>query len=213
MQILVLGDGIAYGAWDNKGGWVQRLRKFLNENTLDKDTDFSCLVYNLGISGDTTEALLDRFEFEIEERFEGKEDAILIFEIGLNDSALVKKRKKTKNQVSRKNFEINIKKIIELCDKYRAKVIFLGLTPVDETKTRPIPWDTDKTYTNESVQEYNDMIKTICKESKVYFVDIFDRMMATDYKKLLEDGLHPNSEGHRVIYQAVGDLLIDLDVI
>jgi len=27
VNILVFGDSITYGAWDEEGGWVQRLRK------------------------------------------------------------------------------------------------------------------------------------------------------------------------------------------
>ena len=70
-QILIFGDSIIYGAWDREGGWAARLRKFLDEKTLTEE-DFYCLVYNLGISGDTTEDLLERFEFETEQRIKEK---------------------------------------------------------------------------------------------------------------------------------------------
>ena len=33
-RILIFGDSITYGAWDKEGGWVQRLRKFLDERNL-----------------------------------------------------------------------------------------------------------------------------------------------------------------------------------
>ena len=50
VQILIFGDSIAWGAWDKEGGWVQRLRKLIDEKNLS-DPEFYCLVYNLGVSG------------------------------------------------------------------------------------------------------------------------------------------------------------------
>lgn len=31
-KILVFGDSIAYGKWDSDGGWVARLRKYVDVN-------------------------------------------------------------------------------------------------------------------------------------------------------------------------------------
>jgi len=70
-----LGDSITFGFYDKEGGWIQRLRKFLDDKLLNEleGLDKKILrklknpyffVYNLGISGNTTENLLERFEFE-----------------------------------------------------------------------------------------------------------------------------------------------------
>lgn len=76
---LIFGDSITQGFNDLTGGWVQRLRESL---TLD---DF---VINLGVSGDTSDGLLARFEVELKPRLstEGESNIILIA-IGSNDSA------------------------------------------------------------------------------------------------------------------------------
>ena len=84
VQVLVFGDSIAYGARDGEGGWVQRLRKFLDERNL-----MGCLIYNLGVSGDTVQGLLERFEFETEQRMRKGEEAVFIFEVGINDSQFI----------------------------------------------------------------------------------------------------------------------------
>ena len=63
-RILVFGDSITYGAWDKRGGWVQRLREFLDEKNLIDLNKIPVLIYNLGVSGDTTNDALERFEFE-----------------------------------------------------------------------------------------------------------------------------------------------------
>jgi len=37
--------------------------------------------------------------------------------------------------------------------------------------------------------------------------------MKIDYKKFLEDGVHPNSEGHQLIYSMVKDFLVKNSVL
>ena len=209
-QILVFGDSITYGAWDKEGGWVQRLRKFLDEKNLT-DPDFYCLVYNLGVSGNNSKDLLERFEFETKQRLEENEETIIIFAVGINDSQFV--HSENKNRISLENFKKNLQELINLAKNFSSKIVFLGLTPVDETKTTPIPWNTDKSYKNEYILKYNEIIKTVCEENKIYFVELFEKLKEINYQKLLDDGLHPNSEGHKKIFEIIKDFLIKNKII
>lgn len=204
-NVLVFGDSIVYGAWDREGGWVQRLRKFFDENREDY------LIYNLGISGNTTDDLLKRFEFETEQRLKEEKETIFIFAIGMNDSQFVNSEKKLR--VSPEKFKENIRKLIALAQKFSSKIIFVGLTPVDERKTTPISWNTDKSYKNEYIQKYNKMIKTVCEENKIYFIEIFGKLKEMNYQELLHDGLHPNSKGHQRIYKFVKEFLVKSGVV
>jgi len=204
MRILIFGDSITYGAWDKEGGWVQRLRKFLDEKTLT-EPDFYCLVYNLGVSGDTTDDLLGRFEFETEQRIKEKEEMVFIFAIGINDSQFV--HSKNSLRVRPEKFKNNIQALINTAKQFSLKIIFVGLTPVDESRTTPIPWNTDKSYKNEYIRQYNDIIKTVCKANSFLFIEIFEPLNKLDYKNLLEDGLHPNSSGHQKIFEIVKEFL------
>ena len=135
-QILVFGASIIYGAWDKEGGWVQRLRKFIDEKNLS-DPNFYCLTYNLGISGNTTKDLLNRFKFETKQRLKNKE-TILIFSIGVNDSII---NKQGNLNYPPKKFEKNILKLIKQAKKLSSKIIFVGFNPINEAFTNPIPWD------------------------------------------------------------------------
>ena len=101
-QILIFGNSIIYGAWDKEGGWVSRLRKFLDEKNLSSGPNFYCLVYNLGISGNTTDDLLERFEFEIKQRLKEDEETIILFAIGINDSQFLQ---------SENNFRTSMRKL------------------------------------------------------------------------------------------------------
>lgn len=212
-KILVFGDSITYGVWDKEGGWTQRLRKYLDEKTLSSLFTVYHSVYNLGVSGNTTEDILERFEFETQQRIKEleKEELIIIFSIGINDSAFFSSQNNF--WVLPEKFEINIKKLANFARKYSKKIIFVGLIPVDELKTNPIPWAIDISCKNNYIKRYNDIIQNNCKGNDVYFVEVFEKLVGTDYKNLLEDGLHPNSAGHQKIFEIVKDFLIKNKII
>ncbi len=213
-QILVFGDSIAWGAWDREGGWVQMLRKFFDEKTLStpefQNIDYF-MVYNLGVSGDTTRWLLRRFESEVKQRAKEKERNIIVFAIGKNDSCFLKS--KNSFLTPPKVFKKNIEKLIKSAKKYSSRIIFVGTSAVDEPKTAPIYWNKNMYCKNEYLKRYNEIVKSVCAKNKIRFIDIYEKFMESDYKKLLADGLHPNSEGHKLIFEIVRDFLVKEKII
>ncbi len=206
MIILVFGDSFAYGAWDKGGGWVQRLRKYL-----EKRMEY-VLCYNLGVSGDTTRDLLIRFKQEASKRIEKSEKTIIFFSIGMNDSAFLKS--KNRNKVSISEFKFNIRKLIDEAMKFSSEIIFLGLTPVNERKTTPVSWNADLFYKNFFIRKYELSIKRVCKARKVNFIGLFNRFYRMNYTRLLsKDGLHLNSRGHKIIFQIVKKHLEQINVL
>jgi lysophospholipase L1-like esterase len=203
-QILVFGDSITYGARDKAGGWVQRLRTFIEEKYPEEH-----LIYNLGVSADTSDSLIERLEDETKRR-EGSE-IIFIFQIGANDSAFLSTKKDF--WASKEKFRNNIKDIIKKSKKISQKIFFVENIPVDENKTHPVPWDKRVTYKNENIKKYNEIIKEVCNKEVVSFIGVFDKFFKSDYKKLLQDGVHPNSEGHEKIFEIVKEFLIKNKVI
>lgn len=199
-KLLIFGDSIVYGAWDtDKGGWVQRIKSFLDEETLS-ESENEYTIYNLGVSGNTTEDLLERFEFETKQRLKDDgEELIFIFAIGVNDSQFI--HSKNNLRFSPEEYKDNLDKLLNLAQKFSSRIIFIGLTPVDETKT--IHWDTDKSYKNEYIQKFNEILRSFCKENNICFIEIFEKLIKENYQDLLEDGLHPNSEGHKKIFEAI----------
>ena len=204
-KILVFGDSITWGASDSeRGGWVERLKIYIGNNCDDG-------VYNLGVSGEKTPDLLERFESETKARIKEDEETIVIFAIGINDSYFVHSKNDFMTPIER--FKENIEKLINFARKLSPKIIFVGLTPVDESKTTPIPWNTDKSYKNESIKKYDEVINSVCKNKNIPFVEIFDDLIKSDHRNLLEDGLHPNSQGHKKIFEIVKDYLIQNKII
>ena len=203
-QILVFGASITQGLWDKEGGWANRLRKYLDSLYLSGKLKEDWDVFNLGIVGNTTKDLLRRIEFETKQRILSG-NALTIISIGLNDSQWINDKKI--HRVPPQNFKQNIIKIFQIAKKYTKNVVFLGLTPIDESKVDPIPWAPERSYKNKLIKQYNQLVEHICKESNVSFLDIFNKWMKIDYKKLLYDGVHPTAAGHKLIYTAIKNFL------
>jgi len=215
MDVMVFGDSVAYGAWDPEGGWVCKLRKFLDKEVNFKlnSNSFYYFVYNLGVSDDTSADLLSRFKHDAYSRTAKDEGQLVIFEIGKNDSMFVKS--KGDFQVPPKRFERNVKELIRQAQRLTQKIAFVSLLPVDERKTCPYK-DASKEdmrrgiyYKNEHIEKYNSIIEKACRAAGVKFIDMYEKVSRTDYKQLLDvDGLHPNEKGHEAIFRMVKDELL-----
>ncbi len=205
-NILVFGASETYGFWDPEGGWVTRLRKFIDAENIQKhltDSNFN-LIYNLGISDETSGDVLERFEAETKARFWGEAENIVIFAIGDND-ALFNNKTRT-NETPLDKFENNLKKLIEIAKNYYQKIIFIGSFPTDG-RVDPMPWLPDCSYKTEDIKKYNEMVRLVCEVNKVEFIEIYQKYINQDHSRFLADGIHPNSEGHEIIFEAVKDCL------
>ena len=190
-NICIFGDSTAWGALDlEKGGWVNRL-------WLDCAKNQDTFVYNLSIAGGTTKTILARFESETKIR---KAD-ILVFQTGGNDAAYDKDTEK--RLVSPEKFKENIEKIIQKARRLAKRIIFIGFSNCDESKTMPVSW-CNLCYTNKYIKEYNGIIKKVCDTHRIKFADIFSILNNSD----LEDGLHPNASGHQKIFEAVREYIL-----
>jgi lysophospholipase L1-like esterase len=209
-RVIVFGASITYGAWDLEGGWVDRLKRFLHERTIS-NPDSHYLVYNQGVSGDTSDDVLERFEFETKMRLKEGEEIILIISVGTNDAQFI--HDKNGMKVPPEKLKENIQKLIDMTRKVSQKIVFVGLLPVNESKTTPIAWDTNKSYKNEHVNKYNDIMKSVCRDNNVHFVGIFDKFMENDYKSMTDDGLHPDTKGHKMMFEIIRDFLVENKIV
>ncbi len=197
INILIFGDSITYGAWDKEnGGWVNRLRL-----ALENKSEAYFNIYNLGIPGETTIDLKKRFDNECNYRFNTNDKTIIIFSIGINDSQTIK----GKNNVLIKEFKKNVVELIDKAKQYTPYILFIGLTKVDENRTNPVSWDNNINYSNEEVIKYNEVLKNICKEKVINYLEIFNLLDIKD----LDDGLHPNNNGHQKLCEEILKYLQD----
>lgn len=201
MQILVFGASIVYGKWDSRGGWVQRLRTYIEEK---EGRDGNIDVYNLGIDGGTSEKVLERLERETQPRVCDK-NAIIIISIGGNDSEINKKSRE--NRVSIEKYKENMEKIANEANRFSSKVIFIGMTPVDESKMDPIPWRKELSYINEEIKKYNSIMKDVAIRNNIECIDFDAELDKVNWGNLLADGVHPNDKGHELLFNLLKEKL------
>lgn len=192
--ICIFGDSTAWGAWDTeKGGWVERLWLDLARGSEGEDY-FE--VYNLSVSGGTSETLLNRFESEARNRNANA----LIFQTAGNDSSQNANGDFT---VPIEKFRHNVEEIISRAKNITSDIIFMGGKDVNEKQSNPVPW-ADVYYKIENIKKYNAVIKEMCERSGVLYMEM-PELDESDFA----DGVHPNSQGHEKIFKHVKNFLLD----
>lgn len=191
MDIGVWGDSITYGSCDGEAlGWVGRLRK---ARGADRDYD---ATYNYGLCGDTSDNLLSRFSSEFDSNVYGVET--VIFAVGLNDSSTSGDSNEFLVPIER--YQKNIKSLIAQAENKSCKVILVGLTNVDESRTVPLSGSsTQKKFLNENIRKYDSALREIATETKIPFTAVFGLLEDAD----LADGLHPNAQGYEKLFTAI----------
>lgn len=209
-KFFIFGDSFPYGKWDTElNGWASRLRRMLDEKIMSGHGYYE--TYNFGVPGDFSEGLLKRFESDLRPRFRDGEDIVIIFEIGVNDSQF--QRQTGKLRTSKEDFEENLRELIGIAQKYTSKVVVIGLTPINEEQTLTVSWYRDDYYKNKLIFEYNEIIKQVCLQKSVYFIDVFEKLNDKRYFDNLVDGIHPNAKGHEWLFRIVKEFLVEKKLI
>jgi lysophospholipase L1-like esterase len=203
-DVYYFGDSIAYGEWDEQGGWVQRLRSHSDQAYIAHRAE-KTHSYNLGIPGDTAEDMLARIEGDMAARFDPASETFIVFAVGMNDSHYVVPEKKYRFEPG--EFEHNYGKLIGIGRRFTRKIACVGLNPINQPKVDPLPWNTAKAFHSDRVKLFNAIIEKVAGEENLYFADIWKNWVQLDYRALLFDGLHPNAGGHRRIAQRVSPFL------
>ncbi len=204
-RILVFGDSITYGSWDPKsGGWVARLRKHFDQHAeTEEDIHY---VYNLGVSGDTTTDVLKRFKPEATARISAEENNIIVFALGVNDALY--NREQNTFQTPKNRFEENVDTLLGQAHALTENALWIGPTPVDESRVDPLPWRPECSYLNEHIRKYNNVIRSMCGKKGVQFLNVFNAWQKLNqYEDVLADGVHPTSQGHEQLSKQITPII------
>lgn len=188
-SICIFGDSVTQADYINEN-YVELLRKHL-EKKYPKDY---IQVYNLGISGNTTDDVLKRFEFEASIR----KPTDILFQVGVNDSGYFEKEENV--VISQKEFEKNIERLIDKAKDITPHVTFIGLVLGDENVLQPFnnnPYD--KWFNIKRTTAYNNIIKNLAGENSCKYIHLLDKLSPSDFL----DGLHPNQNGHINMFEDV----------
>lgn len=187
----VFGDSVTQAAYV-RNSWVNLLKADLEEKFQDDFVN----VFNLGVDGNTTNDILARFENESAARI----PTSIIFAVGVNDSTYIQSisRPITPENV----FESNLEKLIDLAIKFSKDITFVGLVLGDDSILKPLPGWTENyewSYDRKRTENYNNILETVAGSENCKFIQLLDKLKSEDF----EDGLHPNEQGHRKMYEII----------
>lgn len=209
MRVLVFGDSVTQGFWDRPlGGWVNRLRAAYDNQAKVNAADSWTTLFNLGVSGDTTANIVQRLANETQARRLFEDPITIVINTGLNDAMTQLAEEGEEEFVATTElYEGGLKQLIGIARQYTERILFVGLTPVEEALTVPIDYgdDTRCCYRNERIAEFDKTLRRFCEDNTLPCVEVlavFKQRLAQD-EKLLEDGLHPNDAGHQLLAELV----------
>lgn len=190
MNICIFGDSITWGPrLPFRVAWANLLR-----NHLEKSSDNLYSLYDLGIDGNTSTDVIERFELEAKSR----KPEIIIFNIGVNDSLF--RETEDHPETPLELFETNVQTLIDMARKFTDKILVVGLVKGSEMLTTPlIQSTTKKSYTKSRVKMYDTTLKEVTLRNNLVFVDVNEKLNDDDF----DDGLHPNINGHIKIFERV----------
>jgi lysophospholipase L1-like esterase len=198
MRVLVFGDSIAYGKYDSQGGWVDRLKTTYSDRQLARLEDDLPSVYNLGVEGETTRRLTARLPREVVTRrnyWEEDTEFAFVFAIGINDSLITDDGDFFS---SPEQYAHDLQELYDTAQLFCKKLLFIGLTPVEDDHPRNHYYDTNR------VWEFEQVLRNFVREHSLPIVQLFEKFEKCKKEEFLyANGLHPNDEGHRIIYDAV----------
>lgn len=137
-------------------------------------------VVNAGVSGSTTASAVTRMKW----LFKSKPDAVLIV-LGANDGLRGFKIEDTTK---------NLSDSIEFAKQQHVRVILGGIY---------LPPNYGKVYT----EKFKNMFETLARKYKVPFIPFVLEKVAGNPKYNLNDGIHPNEEGHKIIAENIFQVL------
>ena len=188
-KLICLGDSLTFG-----------LRVPQNQTWPRLVQETGAEVINLGICGDTTGGMLARLPMVLREN--GRNQAYVLIMGGSNDIFY-----SGTDTAARGNIGAMVH-----------QVIAAGLTPVVGIPLPIVPEDAPKEWepvasfreSAKLLESYCAWLKTYCKAFHIPTVDFradFLDAQGNVRRELYCDGLHPNSQGHRLMAQRLGELL------
>lgn len=174
MQLIFIGDSFVNGTGDEKYlGWSGRVAKALGGVT----------YYNLGVRGDSSFDILERWEREVACRAEV--DAQLIFSFGVNDIL-----QGVDTFVSCENLEA----ILIRAQKRFPKIIFVMPPPIEEEEI------------NQKIEALITSYRALCEKHAIHYIDIFTALRESAIwmgEVIQNDGAHPYNEGYELFAKLV----------
>jgi lysophospholipase L1-like esterase len=196
-RIYIFGDSLVYGAWDSQGGWCDRLKQKLHLHKLNSITKQKFQVYNLGIGGDTSTALLKRFPAEMTARHRPDWPAVIVIAVGANDTR--KTHIDGSSLTDLTTYQANLEQLITLSQAYTNQIVLVGIAPIkpgiQELK--------GSFFSNKTLAEYDAVMTQIANRHQLPKVEVMSILGQNATTLHSEDGVHLNDSGHQQLAELV----------
>jgi len=186
-KLAFVGDSITSA----NGGYVQILEFLLAECQLRE-----LQLVNAGQHGFMTVDVIPRLYSDV---IQHNPDGVFI-SLGINDCR--HSRRDNLPLISANDFRRNYSIIVQSFSRLNIHVVALTTTPVVEDKANSYPeWAKDVYWSSQVLKQYNEIIKEVGKAQGIPVIEIFSAFesMAEIERYFLDDGVHPNLAGHKVI--------------
>ena len=198
VNLLCFGDSLVYGEVDEiGGGWVARLKgECLRRVALGRPPEV--LVHNLGLSGETTRGLRQRFEVELAPRLGDVGNDIVLLAYGMNDAV----RRQGELLVPLDEYRANLAHCIVAARGRGLRVALVNVPPIaPEQEGRPNAHGSVRSA--ETIARYNATLAALAADTLAHLVDVHGPLLSSPPGWLRPDGVHPNHEGHRRLFELV----------
>jgi len=195
-RIFCLGDSITLGCNDSLGlGWPGRLGRDLTHK------GGSLAVYNLGINGDTSLDIAQRWRSEVLARSRNS-DGLILFAFGFNDAS------RPANGELQVGLDDSIAAARQLLleAKSVSEVLWIGPTPLDES-VNPLrtEFETWHSY-NAEIARYDAAYAELAQEIGIDYLRLFPEFVNSPrYLAALNSGdkVHPGDDGYAMIAEYI----------
>ena len=178
-------------------------------------------VVNAGVPGNTTAQALKRLETDVLQK---RPDAVVML-FGINDAAVDvwKNPPASAPRVPLEEYRANLKNCVASVKATGARVVLMTPNPLSWSDTtrklygKPPYNPADPDGFNLLLRDYAGAVRELAREEKVALVDLFELFNAeagkdaANISRLIPDGMHPNTEGHSRIAEALLKTLCGLD--
>ncbi|WP_330328793.1 GDSL-type esterase/lipase family protein [Streptomyces sp. NBC_00536] len=189
-RIVIVGDSIAYGRCDPRGGWAARLA-----GAHIAGDEAAHRVFNLSVPGSTLADVSEQTPALLAAR---RPDTLLVA-AGINDSALplaAAPDRAADHGDGTARIAEHLGSLAATALGHNARLVVAGPTWVDEERTRDYE---GLCFTRERALALRAAVRAWCEEQYVDFIDLWEPLRGRG--DLLVDGLHPDTVGHRVLHR------------
>ncbi|MBB5121662.1 hypothetical protein AF335_08000 [Streptomyces eurocidicus] len=185
-RIVIVGDSIAYGRCDPRGGWAARLAA---SHIAGNEADHR--VFNLAVPGSTLAEVSEQTPALLAPRLP---DTLLVA-AGVNDSAVpVGAPRAVTDEPPHVVDGLDSLAVTAL--RHNARLVVAGPAWLDEERTRDYG---GLRFTRERALALRESVRAWCEANLVDFLDMWEPLR--DRADLLLDGLHPGFEGHQLLHR------------